>query len=669
MRSTPSLLLLAVLAGCVDPGPALRVSRVGSRVGFVGTELAIPLSVEGARGPVRFEVRADVPDLCRGGRCRAGVDTSGDAPTLRWRPRPEDAGLWRFELAATDGHAVAGVRFPVEIRSAVGYEGRPRFLRPLGGGATVPPGDCFEVELQAHDPDSRQVALSIEPPSPPGATVTSTGPYSAVLSWCPDASHAALGWRELTVRADDGEHPPTRKRLTLVVLSSAKPGCEGQPPIVEHEPIDLETALAARVRARVRDDSGRKLSVRLYWSATDPGAAPDLGAMAQESMVRVEGDHLDGVWEATLDNPAHAAGGPAALHYVIVARDDDDPDGGCDHEVAAPAVGAFTARVTAPTGAPGEPACAPCSVDAACGGPGDLCVAMAEGDRCMSACGACPAGFTCADAVGSVDGARAAQCVPVAGACAPAPTDGCPDDTVDGATPLAPGAHAMTICDDDDWFGLSLDVASRVVVRLSGHDGDLDLELVDDAGGIVSRSEGPRADEEVTGCLPPGEHRVRVRAFSATPLDYELSWSARPASCASTTCVDDADEPDDGPDRAHPVDLDRGLELAGRAICAGDEDWYAVDLDAGETLRVELRFVQTSTADDLDLHFLDASLEDLTPCSEADPSTCSAFQGQSVDSDEIYEHTAERAGRYYLVVRGFAGAQNDYDVRLSRGAS
>ncbi|MCA9582783.1 MAG: PPC domain-containing protein, partial [Myxococcales bacterium] len=115
---------------------------------------------------------------------------------------------------------------------------------------------------------------------------------------------------------------------------------------------------------------------------------------------------------------------------------------------------------------------------------------------------------------------------------------------------------------------------------------------------------------------------------------------------------------------ARPVNYKAGYETKGNFICGGSDDWYRVDLAAGETFAVEATFVHTSASNDLDFHFLDATGKDLTPCSEQDTSTCSAFQGQSLDSNEYYDFTAEQGGTYYLVVHGFARAENSYDIRF-----
>ena len=104
-------------------------------------------------------------------------------------------------------------------------------------------------------------------------------------------------------------------------------------------------------------------------------------------------------------------------------------------------------------------------------------------------------------------------------------------------------------------------------------------------------------------------------------------------------------------------------------ICAHDDDWYKVLMFNGERAVIDLTFAQTTSAQDLDLHWFDSNGVDLTPCTEAAPATCTAAQGQSADANEHYEYTAP-AGcaalcTYYVAVRGWAGAQNRYDITIN----
>jgi hypothetical protein len=148
------------------------------------------------------------------------------------------------------------------------------------------------------------------------------------------------------------------------------------------------------------------------------------------------------------------------------------------------------------------------------------------------------------------------------------------------------------------------------------------------------------------------------------------------ADASTGACTDDRAEDDDGFDAAQVPNYEDDMreEIEGAQVCAGDEDWFYVFLFEGETLQVTLTFDQASPAQDLDVVFwggdcdLDGTncrnVQLLTPCTERDPRGCDPRSGQSRDADEAFSLTAgERtAGHHWFVVRGFDGAENDYDL-------
>ena len=103
-------------------------------------------------------------------------------------------------------------------------------------------------------------------------------------------------------------------------------------------------------------------------------------------------------------------------------------------------------------------------------------------------------------------------------------------------------------------------------------------------------------------------------------------------------------------------------------ICPNDDDFFHVSLATGSVMTVDLTFDQTSEAGNLDLHLLDATGNDLTPCSPASPATCTAADGQGDVSNEHYVFTTpagcDNDCDYYVVVRGFNGATNSYSIHI-----
>jgi len=673
-----------------------RLGDIGDRVAFVGSDLHLTLEADGVSSAgVQFGFDSDVPNMCHGDRCRGGIrQTAGEEATFSWVPTPEDVGIWSFQFFVNDGASFDAETISIEVRSSVGYAGLPRFVQPLGTGSTLDlaKNDCFDLEVVVDDPDSRAVAIAQEPPLIDGGELEVHDGFTASWSWCPTGGQLRAGdHRQLVLSASDGVNPPTLKSYLLVLRRPAKGDCDGAPPSIDHSSRDWSSVGDVVVEARIGNESGLKHAPLLYYSTTRPAEPVDVGRMTQLSMELVTGDSADGLWSVRIPNPTAVLpeGASATLYYVIAASVTDTSAGACDLHAQVPSSGAFAIDVrstgSSPSAVDGAGPCEPCSADRQCGGTDDLCVRMGtRGDSfCLAGCARnsdCPAGFGCgAAAVSSVGGTTGRQCIPAAGTCAPDADATCADDSFEdndsiaaarAAAPLAPGEHAGLVschlgdADDEDWFPVRLREESQVVASLSGDAvSDLDLALMDSTGRIVQVSESLRSSEEVTDCLTPGDYFLRVYSFGRGRNPYRLSWSARPTVCAAS-CAPDSRESDDDAPHARRVDPAAGYESLGNTICGGNDDWYSVRLTRGQMVIVELSFIMSAPDEDLDLHFLDQSMTDLTPCTEADPSTCSAFQGQSLDSNEYYDHTVEMSGTYYIVVHGFDGSENNYDIRI-----
>jgi hypothetical protein len=262
-----------------------------------------------------------------------------------------------------------------------------------------------------------------------------------------------------------------------------------------------------------------------------------------------------GAWVAR-DIPSPAAGLPRGsavpLHYAIVAVDNDDPYGECDHQVTSPTSGSHVVQVIS---APAEVApCAPCQHDEACGGAAGRCVPMSAAGttHCLPVCRGpadCPAEYTCSSArLRSVDGALERLCVPTSNTCEDGATQ-CQDDTAEPndtpgealiAPPLPPGAHdALVSCpagaaaDDEDWFRVEVAAPARVSVHLAGETtSDLDLGLYDRSERPLATSVRRGADEEVALCVAPGSYFLRVFGFRPRRNRYSLALTVDEAACA-----------------------------------------------------------------------------------------------------------------------------------------
>jgi hypothetical protein len=166
------------------------------------------------------------------------------------------------------------------------------------------------------------------------------------------------------------------------------------------------------------------------------------------------------------------------------------------------------------------------------------------------------------------------------------------------------------------------------------------------------------SDEDADGCR---------RSVSSPAIGSHAMTVTHPGIL---TCEDDAAEPDDGAATARNATVSPGPFVSnGNQICAGDDDWYRIELFTGERIIVDLLFEHIADGEDLDLHLLNAALTDLTPCSETSPATCSAAQGQGTDSNEHLEARVTGTDcapcTFFLVVHGWAGSENDYSLRIA----
>ncbi|MFQ5494264.1 MAG: S8 family serine peptidase [Phycisphaerae bacterium] len=106
------------------------------------------------------------------------------------------------------------------------------------------------------------------------------------------------------------------------------------------------------------------------------------------------------------------------------------------------------------------------------------------------------------------------------------------NDTAAAATPVNPGAYALT-CRDDDWFRLTTAQPGSLRVAVDGPEGDLDLLLVDDEMNEIAVSAGSDSHENVSVEVPAGVCYVLVHPFNAQGGDYTLNVEFTSGPCGT----------------------------------------------------------------------------------------------------------------------------------------
>ena len=690
----PSLLFAAALLSlgvACGGGTAPVLPAVSDQIAEVGTEFDLELQASDQAGDdISYTFSADIPGISsRATLTRSPAGTG----IFRWTPIASDVGMWYFDFTATNSSKATTITVMINVKSAIGSDSAPIFREPLGTGTTLnlAVASCIDVSIVVDDETTTDVDIAQEDPTIDGATIMSTGDLMSTWHWCPSAEQIADDDRyTLILSADDHNNPKTILDYLIVLQSPNMQNCPGAPPVVTHTPMDQSTILDPVITATITDDVGLRQAPLLYYSYSDPGATPNVATMTQLTMALSTGDMQSGTWDVAIPNPVVTSpvGTTGDIYYVIDAEDNDDPSGNCDHTTQGPATGSYHMVVTNDgSGAAGL--CNACAHDAQCGTGGNLCVRVgaSQDSFCLQSCdggaGECPTGYSCsASALTSVDGTMGRQCTPDTSSCAAGGV--CVDDMYEpndsrseaSANPaFAPGTYMATSCpaaggtsDNEDWYKIvTTGTEDRVNINLTGMDStNLDLGLYKSNGDKVTASTSSTSNEQISECLHGATYYIRVYTANEGTNNYTLEWDKTPETCI-TTCTDDSNEDDDTRSQARII-LTDDYTSTGDVICPNDDDFFHVSLATGSVMTVDLTFDQTSEAGNLDLHLLDATGNDLTPCSPASPATCTAADGQGDVSNEHYVFTTpagcDNDCDYYVVVRGFNGATNSYSIHI-----
>ncbi len=702
-----ALLAPFLLLACSSSGP--QIEGLEDRVAAVGTELVIELSARSDGGDeVQFSYASNASiDADRGGLNQR----PGDSAIFTWTPTARDIGIHTFDFTAKNSTGSSTETITIEVRSAIGLDSLPVFRRPLGAGTAldVAEDDCIEVEILVDDQDSAEVVLSQEEPRIEGSELVQDDGLHGLWSWCPSkAQKAAQDRYMLTIGADDGDNSIALKHYQVILRDSTDRICPGEDPIIEHTAASAETANGIILSATVQDDIGIHGAVSLYYSdapGTDP---PDLGSMVLAPMDLISGSVKSGTWKVTLPNPVvdEEPGATATIYYAIVADDNDDKVGSCDNSTTQ----TFEMLVTNVGGTGELGQCEPCTSDRQCGGDDDLCLAVGPEAEpfCFTACeddSQCSAGYQCSpQPLNSADGNSGRQCIPEDESCS---GFSCTDDALeqnDGFTqsvPLAPGSHDdLRLCPfklyaaDEDWYELTIEEDSDVAIAIDGAvDPNIDLRLLSADGTLIAVSEDFGSTDSLSRCLPPGQYYLRAYSYLFYSFsedmgnDYRIDYTQTPSDCgAPTTCEDDPFEDDDNAQSARVPDFggfgDAEFLATSNQICSADQDWFLISAyNAGSHISARLTFDQANAEQDLDILIYDTDGVLLTQCTEDDPTGCTS-NGQSGDSNEhlTFQPPPECSlpfacdegltcapCDYYVVVNGFAGSENGYDLCLAYG--
>jgi hypothetical protein len=232
-----------------------------------------------------------------------------------------------------------------------------------------------------------------------------------------------------------------------------------------------------------------------------------------------------------------------------------------------------------------------------------------------------------------------------------------PNDGPAAARTLTPGTplRALRLCGgDDDWFKVTLaqgDVMDATLTFTHAN-GNLDLQAYGPNGTTLlaesaQSATGVNEEKLQVRAGVAGTYYLRVFAAAGVANSYDLGATVR----AGSSCTEDAREPNDT--SAQAVALTPG-SYPGLMVCAGNDDWYKIQLRAGDNLSVTVSF--THAQGDLDLEVY-----------RPDRATLLGFSEGTTDTESLTFRVVPESGFYYLKVYGYQNAQNAYSLTLSGG--
>ncbi|MDF1564400.1 MAG: hypothetical protein P1V51_15255 [Deltaproteobacteria bacterium] len=224
-----------------------------------------------------------------------------------------------------------------------------------------------------------------------------------------------------------------------------------------------------------------------------------------------------------------------------------------------------------------------------------LCVECLDNAHCRAgqtcaADGTCSAPATCSSSALCLEGQSCVSGQCRAATCSDDDLE--PNDTPYGASPILPGVTAgRTLCPNDrDWYVADAAVGDGVLVELaydrSGGDPTLLVWAGTGSGPVLAGQAAFTATGqkvEIPSLSRSGPLWIGVRGINAE-VGYDLSLTVDPDGL----CDDDALEPND----SSGLPTNMPLPLAGRSeldatACFADEDWFALDVPAGQRLLAE----------------------------------------------------------------------------------
>jgi hypothetical protein len=236
-----------------------------------------------------------------------------------------------------------------------------------------------------------------------------------------------------------------------------------------------------------------------------------------------------------------------------------------------------------------------------------------------------------------------------------------PNDVIGGATNIMSDMpfEARLCTADPDWYALrQIPAGQKITASLAFTDalGDLDMELYR-AGSTTPLVRSVTVDDNENieyDASFAGDYFLRVFAKAADTNVYTLRSNVR--DNPNATCADDAFEANNNAGEATRAPNQTGEYAPGLSICAGDQDWYVVNLGPSEGLAAEIGFEPNA----------DLELKLYAPGSTS-ATTAPVRASTGISTREFIAWRSPQSGDYLLQVKGLNDRQiSPYELRITR---
>jgi hypothetical protein len=253
--------------------------------------------------------------------------------------------------------------------------------------------------------------------------------------------------------------------------------------------------------------------------------------------------------------------------------------------------------------------------------------------------------------------------------CTPDPFE--PNETKADAAKINPALfQGLSVCDPDaenydtDWYYLPITSGTTLTATITfQHDhGDLGLGLFTETGQDALQMSDEVGDQETVQYTVQSAGNYYLVVFANAGANIKAPYSLEVATAAGGGCVNDGNEPNDSMDTGTPVGPE--TTMSGLQICAEDEDWYTLALQAGDSLLASIEFpvdidldlyLVGPDGDVLDMSFSGAGTETVG----LDPAPTSGTYGVRVEGWP--KETTE--GTYDLEILGSTCPECDGDAK------